>query len=294
MTGTTQSGNGDKYYGSEDSSRLPSALDPGTDLARKLEVRRPVLFLDYDGTLTPLMARPELATLDEAVRHTLTSLAERCPVAVVSGRDRVELQRLVGIDGIIYAGSHGFEIRGPGLQSEYGAEFLPDLDSAEAELRQSAACLKGALLERKKYSVAMHARGLTPEDALAVESAVDVVLSRHARLRRYAGKEVFEMLPRLDWNKGRAVLHILEHLRLPADVFPVYIGDDRTDEDAFAALAGKGAGILVTDSPRRTAASYTLDNPTEVHTFLQRVVKTAGTREQDFYDKRDSYSLKDK
>ena len=292
MAGITESGNQNKYYGSGNSARLPSALDPGTDLARQLEARRPVLFLDYDGTLTPLMARPELATLDETVRHTLTSLAGRCPVAIVSGRDRVDLQRLVGIDGIIYAGSHGFEIRGPGLQTEYGAEFLPDLDSAEAELRQSPAYLGGALLERKKYSVAMHVRGLAHDDALAVESAVDAVLSRHARLRRYAGKEVFELLPRLDWHKGRAVLHILKTLRLPADVFPVYIGDDRTDEDAFAALAGRGAGILVTDSPRRTAAYYTLDNPIEVHTFLQRVVSVAVSREQESPgDKRNSYSL---
>ena len=159
------------------SSRLPSALDPGTALAHQLTHKRPVMFLDYDGTLTPIVARPELALLDEAVRHTLAALAKRCPVAVVSGRDRSDVQRLVDIDGLIYAGSHGFDISDPGLQTEHGAAYLPDLDDAEAELRESLAHIRGALLERKTYSLAVHVRGLAPDAALAAEAAVDGALS---------------------------------------------------------------------------------------------------------------------
>ena len=261
------------------SSRLPSALDPGTDLARQLELKPPVVFLDYDGTLTPIVARPELAILNEAVRRTLIALAERCPVAVVSGRDRSDVQRLVDIDGLIYAGSHGFDIGDPGLQTEHGAPYLPDLDDAEAELRQSLAHIRGTLLERKTYSLAVHVRGLAPDAALAAEAAVDGTLSRHTRLRKGTGKMVFELLPRLDWHKGQAVLHILEVLRLPAaDVLPIYIGDDRTDEDAFAALAGRGIGILVAESPRPTGAYYTLRDPDEVHRFLRRLVDAVGPR----------------
>lgn len=252
--------------------RLPSALDPGIDLARQLARKRPVVFLDYDGTLTPIVARPELALLDAAVRRTLTALAEHCPVAIVSGRDRADVQRLVGIDSLIYAGSHGFDIRGPGLQSEHGAAFVPDLEDAEGELRQSLAHIRGTLLERKAYSLAAHVRGLGSDTAGAVEAAVDAVLSHHPRLRKGMGKMVFELLPRLDWHKGKAVLHILETLRLPdANVLPIYIGDDRTDEDAFVALAGRGVGILVSESPRRSAAYYTLRDPDEVHRFLQRL-----------------------
>ena len=254
-------------------SRLPSALDPDTDLARQLETKRPAVFLDYDGTLTPIVARPELAILDEAVRRTLVALAEHCSVAIVSGRDRADVQRLVGLDNLIYAGSHGFDIRGPGWQSERGAAFLPDLDGAEAELRQSLAHFRGALLERKTYSFAVHVRSLPPDAALAVEAAVDATLSRHPRLRKGTGKMVFEVLPRLDWHKGKAILHILDTLRLPAaGVLPVYIGDDRTDEDAFTALVGRGVGILVNEAPRQTAADYTLRDPDEVHRFLQRLV----------------------
>ena len=259
---------------------LPSALDSNTDLARQLKVRRPALFLDYDGTLTPIVARPELALLDEAVRHTLAALARCCPVAIVSGRDRADVQRLVGIDSLIYAGSHGFDIRGPGLQTEHGAAYLPDLEDAETELRRSLNPIRGALLERKKYSLAVHVRGLSPDAAVAVEAAVDAVLSRHTCLRKGTGKKVFELLPRLDWHKGNAVLHILETVRLPAaDVLPICIGDDRTDEDAFVALAGRGVGILVAESPRPTAAYYTLRNPDEVHRFLERLSDVIGTRD---------------
>ena len=237
------------------------------------------MFLDYDGTLTPIVARPELAILDEAVRRTLAALAKRCPVAIVSGRDRADVESLVGLDNLIYAGSHGFDIRGRGLQSEHGAAFLPDLGDAEAELRQSLAHIRGALLERKTYSLAVHVRGLAPDAALAAEAAVDGALGHHSRLRKGTGKMVFELLPRLDWHKGKAVLHILEALRLPAAVLPIFIGDDRTDEDAFGALHGRGVGILVTESPRPTAAYYTLRDPDEVHRFLQRLVGVVGPRD---------------
>ena len=261
-------------------SLLPSALGSGIDLARLLENKRPAVFLDYDGTLTPIVARPDLAILDEAVRHTLAALAKRCPVAIVSGRDRSDVQRLVGIDGLIYAGSHGFDISGPGLHTEHGAAYLPDLDDAEAELRRSLNHIRGALLERKRYSLAVHVRGLPPDARLAAEAAVDAALSHHARLRKGTGKMVFELLPRLDWHKGKAVLHILDALPFPAaEVLPIYIGDDRTDEDAFAALAGRGASILVAESPRPTAAHYTLRNPDDVHRFLERLSDVFGTRD---------------
>ena len=240
---------------------------------RRLRGIRPVLFLDYDGTLTPIVSRPHLAVLSESVRGTLSELAERWPVAIVSGRDRADVQRLVGIDGLIYAGSHGFDIRGPELSSEHGAAFLADLDGLEQALRQTLASIDGALLERKRYSLAVHVRGLAADAADAVESAVDAALSRQTRLRKGTGKMVFELLPRVDWNKGKAVLHILETLRTAGTGgLPIYVGDDRTDEDAFMALAGRGVGILVAETPRETAAYYTLRDPGEVHRFLRRLL----------------------
>ena len=254
-------------------SRLPSAFAAVADLALQSQGKRPVLFLDYDGTLTPIVARPHLAVLAQPVRSTLEALAGRWPVAIVSGRDRADVQQLVGIDNLIYAGSHGFDIRGPDISSEHGAAFLADLGSVEQELRQALDSIDGALLDRKRYSLAVHVRGLATEAAKTVESIVDTALSRHGRLRKGAGKMVFEVLPRLDWDKGKAVLHILEALRSAGiDDLPIYIGDDRTDEDAFVALAGRGMGVLVAESGRETGANYTLRDPDEVHRFLRRLL----------------------
>ena len=92
---------------------LASALDRWEELGPHLREKRPAVFLDYDGTLTPIVARPELAVLAEEMRRTVRTLAARCPVAIVSGRDRTDVQRLVRIEGLIYAGSHGFDIAGP-------------------------------------------------------------------------------------------------------------------------------------------------------------------------------------
>ena len=258
-------------------SQLPSALTAIGDFVRQLQSKRPVLFLDYDGTLTPIVARPDLATLAPSVRSMLRELASRWTVSIVSGRDRADVQWLVGIDNLIYAGSHGFDIRGPDLCTEHGASFVADLDSIEQELQQTLAAFDGLLLERKRYSLAVHVRGLSPYAAIGVEGVVDAALTRRAGLRKGMGKKVFELLPRMDWNKGKAVLHILETLHpTGTGVLPIYIGDDRTDEDAFVALSGRGAGILVAQSPRKTAANYILRDPEEVKRFLRRLLDTVG------------------
>ena len=86
------------------------------------------------------------------------------------------------------------------------------------------------------------------------------------------GKKVYELLPYTDWDKGKAVLWLLENVGLKhGKVHPIYIGDDRTDEDAFRALGQRGVGILVSEEPRPTAASYSLKDPAEVERFLREV-----------------------
>jgi alpha,alpha-trehalase len=86
------------------------------------------------------------------------------------------------------------------------------------------------------------------------------------------GKKVYELLPDIDWDKGKAVLWLLETLKLErGKVLPIYIGDDRTDEDAFSALEKRGVAILVSEQPQVTAASYWLHNPEEVEEFLQKI-----------------------
>ena len=247
---------------------IPSALEHVQEIARS--GHRLAVFLDYDGTLTPIVSHPEDAWLSDSMRQTLRSLAARVPVAILSGRDLDDVRGRVLVDGIVYAGSHGFDIAGAGgLRRELGAAYLPVLDTAETELREALDEIPGAQLERKHFSVAAHYRNVNENDAFRVALAMDAVAARHRELRRMDGKKVYELLPDIDWNKGKAMLWLLETLGLEGrNVLPIYIGDDRTDEDAFRALEQQGIGIVVTEQSPPTAASYSLKNPAEVEQFL--------------------------
>lgn len=252
---------------------IPSALEHVQEIAGSGD--RLAVFLDYDGTLTPIVSHPEDAWLSESMRETLRSLVARVPVAILSGRDLDDVRGRVHVDSIVYAGSHGFDITGAGgLRRELGGEYLPVLDAAEAELREALDEIPGAQLERKHFSVAAHYRNVSEDDAFRVAQTVDEVAARHRELRRINGKKVYELLPDIDWNKGKAVLWLLETLELErGSALPIFIGDDRTDEDAFSALEKRGVGILVSEQPQVTAASYWLNSPEEVERFLRALVE---------------------
>jgi trehalose 6-phosphate phosphatase len=258
---------------------IASALEHVQEIAGRSH--RAAVFLDYDGTLTPIVSQPENAWLADSMRQTLRELAARAPVAILSGRDLDDVRRRVDIDSILYGGSHGFDIAGPGgLRRQMATEFLPDLDVVEKELREALDEIPGAQLERKHFSVAAHYRNVNENDAFRVAQAVEAVAARHRELRRMDGKKVYELLPDIDWNKGKAVLWLLETLGLEArNALPIYIGDDRTDEDAFRALENRGVAILVSEHPQVTAANYWLNNPEEVERFLKRITDRLHTTE---------------
>ena len=259
---------------------VPRALEQYAQIERELSARRAAVFLDYGGTLTPIVERPDLAVLSEAMRATVKALAGRCTVAIVSGRNRADVKRLVGLDELVYAGSHGFDIAGPDgleLQHEQGEAFAAVVDRAAERLREAVAPIEGALVEPKRFAVAVHYRQVAEAEVAMVEAAVDQLLAETPDLRKTLGKKVFELRPRFDWDKGKAVSWLLEALGLHGpDVLPFYLGDDTTDEDAFVALAERGIGILVGCSARETAARYVLDRPADVQRFLR---KLAGTLE---------------
>jgi alpha,alpha-trehalase len=250
---------------------LPSALDHRDEILPS-GGQRFAVFLDYDGTLTPIVAHPEDAVLSKQMRGIVGRLAQSCPVFVISGRDLSDVRERVGLAEIIYAGSHGFDILGPdGLRQENPAAqpCLPALDEAEAVLRADTADIAGAQIERKKYSIAVHFRNADESRVPELEAMVDATIQRHPDLRKRRGKKVLELQPHIDWHKGRAVSWLLQTLGLdPSEVLPIYIGDDLTDEDAFVALHERGVGIVVRDAPRPTAARYALEDPAEVGSFL--------------------------
>jgi alpha,alpha-trehalase len=253
-------------------SALPDARERIGEIVARLADKRGAVFLDYDGTLTPIVARPELAVLTDEMRDVLRRLAAVSTLAIVSGRDRADVARLVGIDALIYAGSHGFDITGPdGLakQNEHAIAAVPALQAAGDRLDAALGDIDGALVERKAFAIAVHYRQVAEGDVADVRRTVEAVAAEHPELRQTGGKMILELRPRVHWDKGSAVLWLLEALGMDGDdVLPIYLGDDDTDEDAFAALAWRGIGILVSDTERPTAAQYMLSDTDAAGRFL--------------------------
>ena len=252
---------------------LPSALEHVEEIGESVQDRQVVVFLDYDGTLTPIVERPEQATLSEEMRQALRELGGKCTLAIVSGRDLADVRKLVDIDGIYYAGSHGFDISGPQgrMENQQGRAYLPSLDQAEQSLRERLEKIPGCQVERKHFAIAVHFRRADDAEVPGIEAAVDDVLSEHEDLRKTGGKKIFELRPDIDWDKGKAITWILKQLGLDDErVLPFYIGDDLTDEDAFRELREQGVGILVRDENRPTLARYAVESPEEVRLFLHR------------------------
>lgn len=256
---------------------LPSAIAKSEEILERLEFGTPAIFLDYDGTLTPIVSTPDKAILPKQTRAILRRLADRYMVAVVSGRDLADVRSVVGLANIVYAGSHGFDVSGPA--EEYsdpgkGASYLSALDSAEPELAAAVKEFKGAWVERKRFAIALHFRQADPEVIPDLEKEVDRLVEKHPGLRKSRGKKIFELRPDADWDKGKAVLSLLDNAHVDASrVIPLYIGDDTTDEDAFKAIRERGIGIVVGTGDRMTMAEYRLNEPSEVAELLESLVE---------------------
>lgn len=234
---------------------------------------RLVLLLDFDGTLAPIVARPELAELSGETRRSVERLRARGDVhlAVVSGRAMADVRGRVSIEGITYAGNHGMEIDAPGVTRVHpqAAAARPHLERAARSLQPLLAGFAGTWLEDKGLTLSLHYRALGDEHVPALTEAVLERVSLISDLRITHGKKVLEVRPRVDWHKGRAVLFLLEQFHPPPGTPVLYFGDDTTDEDAFVALrdtyAGAGEGILVADPPvLASAARSYLRSPAEV------------------------------
>lgn len=249
---------------------VPSAITEFSGLISALSDGKPAIFLDYDGTLTPIVDRPEYAVLSQTVRARLARLAAVCPLAIISGRDLDDVTRLVGLKELVYAGSHGFDIRGPGVRRRIGEEALPVLDRAESEIRRKLVGFAGVVVERKRFAVAVHTRVAESEAKPAIAEAVRAATVPFPELRLTGGKEIHELRPDLPWDKGHAVLALLETMNLDSAV-PVFVGDDETDEDAFRVLKGLGVCVRVMEAPGPTEAAWRLDGPDDVAVFLDRL-----------------------
>ncbi len=257
---------------------LPSALEAFEEIANRLEGVEPAIFFDYDGTLSPIVEHPDLAVLAPSMLVALERLMQHATVAIVSGRDAADVRSKVKVDGIYYAGSHGLDILAPSgapARDDHLAgldQFLPVLDQAEQCLEDAVAGVPGAWVERKRFAIAVHYRQTPPDRQGAVQEAVSAVAPEFPRLRVSSGKMIFELRPDIDWDKGKALLWLLEQMGLDrAGVLPMYLGDDTTDEDAFRAISGLGIGVVVGTGARPSAADYAVRDLGAVQELLSRL-----------------------
>ncbi|BBX65496.1 trehalose-phosphate phosphatase [Mycobacterium saskatchewanense] len=259
-------------------SQLPDALH-----AEGLGGGHPAVFYDFDGTLSDIVNDPDAATLVAGAGEALRRLAAQCPVAVLSGRDLADVTRRVGLPGIWYAGSHGFELTAPDgthHQNEAAAAAIPVLEQAAAELRERLGSIPGIVVEHKRFGVAVHYRNAARDRVGEVAAAVRAA-GRRDQLRVTTGREVIELRPDIDWDKGKTLRWVMDHLTQDTAglLVPIYLGDDITDEDAFDAVrAGPVVGVPIVvrhtdDGDRATAAQFALDNPAQAAEFTDRLAR---------------------
>lgn len=252
-------------------------------VAARRRAGRMLVALDFDGTLAPIVPRPADAALPPATEAILRRLVARpdTDLAVVSGRALEDVRRLVPIHGVYFAGNHGMEIDGPGVDEVYepAAEVRPRLAACAESLRHAVGPIAGVVMEDKGLTLSVHYRLVEdPAEQELVRSRVHGLCGRVPGLRVTSGKKVIEVRPDVNWDKGRAVQLLLAGLQAgPEALLPVlFIGDDVTDEDAFRALDGTGDGVVVAaQPPEDTAASAWLRDPDEVAHLLAALADAA-------------------
>ena len=246
--------------------------------ARLRRADKVLLLFDYDGTLTPIVAKPGDAALSGEVRRLLGSLAAspRYIAGIVSGRSLEDLSVLADIPGLIHAGNHGMEISGPGIDFVHPGAVAARgiLDEVAHRLSVAVGGVPGVIVEHKRLTLTVHYRAVAERRVVEIESGVadttmPYVEGGDVRLTR--GKMVTEVRPAVPWDKGKAIEKIREECGdLP---LPVYFGDDRTDEDGFRVVqAMDGIAVFVGEPREGTVALHQLESPAEVEETLRLLV----------------------
>ena len=258
----------------KNNTRMRYLFDHRKQLQSRLAKRKIFLFLDYDGTLSPIVSHPKKAKISKKCKKLLKrlSLRQKVCLAVISGRSLKDLRIRVGVKSIIYSGNHGLEVSGVKLKpaNNLSAEYKRTLKQIKRDLNKRLRQFKGAIVEDKGLTLSIHYR-MTPDSKL---SGLKAAFRRTVRgalagnlIKVRGGKKVFEVRPPIEWDKGKIVSWLLKKNKLKGAT-PIYIGDDKTDEDAFRVLKRRGITIFVGE-PKKSSAQYYLKNTFEVIRFLQ-------------------------
>jgi len=246
-------------------------------LKKGIKSKNILLLLDYDGTLTPIVSRPSQAKLSSSTRRLLYSLSKKknITLGIISGRRLNELEGLVKVPGIYYAGNHGFQIKGPAIDFIHpqAEEFKACKQKVKSSLKSKAGNIKGIILEDKSVTLSFHYRLVDKQDEARARRLFYSVCRKYqeaGKIKITAGKKILEVRPPIRWNKANAVDVIRMLAAGPDGGIAIYAGDDRTDEDAFKALRKKDIPVLIGQG-KKSAARYFLKDTKEVEQFLRRL-----------------------
>ena len=239
-------------------------------------------FLDYDGTLTPIVRDPHKAFLPSKYREVIASLLrnEKHFVCIISGRAIEQLKEFIRLKGIVLAGNHGMEIAGPDISyvNDGGLRAKGLLGEIAHMLKRKLRDFAGVLVEDKGLTVSVHYRMLPVRHHPRLKESFYREMERYETSNMVVvtgGKKVLEVRPNVVWNKGSAVNWILGYLsdHLSGESpYPIYMGDDETDEDAFRALRGRGLTVLVSPRKKESEATYFVRDVDEVYRLLRLFV----------------------
>jgi len=257
-------------------------FDHRKQLQSRLAKKNIILFLDYDGTLSAIVSHPKKARISKKCKKLLKnlSLRQKICLAVVSGRSLRDIKSRVGLKNIIYSGNHGLEVSGLKTKPKktVSEAFRLAIKKIKRDLNYQLSSFKGAIVEDKGITLSIHYRMVAPPKVSGLKSVFRKAIKASGvsnLIKVREGKKVFEIRPSIDWNKGKIVLWLLkEHDfgRRQLRTIPIYIGDDKTDEDAFKALKKNGVTIFV-GKPRKSSADYYLKSTNDVLKFLSFLSK---------------------
>ncbi len=245
------------------------------------EAERIILFLDYDGTLTPIVERPEMAVADEELKNLLNTLSAnpKIEIIITSGRAIQTLKQLIPLRNIVYAGDHGINIEFPSGESftwHKAKQVNPIINKIYNELSQYFKSEPRVILEKKNSNLSVHYRLL--EDVNKINETIQAtykIVKKHDKsslLQIFTGSKIVEIRAK-GWDKGKVVEIISKKLKTTNRDLMFFIGDDITDEDGFKKIKSTGIPILVkNDNNRETFADYFLNNPLQVRQFLSYLI----------------------
>jgi trehalose 6-phosphate phosphatase len=266
----------------------PRQLDIWNTISRRVHTAPEIaLFLDYDGTITPIRRTPDEALLAPETVLLLQQLVQLpdLRITIVTGRTMEDIRRLIPLENIGFIANHGFHILQDGKEWKH-----PDAVRFEQKLQKLHTILKKALepfpqayVEDKQFTLSIHYRNVSNREKNSLKAlSTETVRAYNPILLITEGKEVLEVRPPVDWGKGHAVMEILKVPQHSARSLQMYIGDDVTDEDAFHSLRSSGITLRV-GKVLETYAEYYVTNVNEVLQLLKMIMTLRSHRSKHHF-----------